>query len=100
MNQRLPDPQDSILPENTEFTIIGYNSINSIASSIQPFVRMSVYKVAYSECAIGDNGVDYCVKIPLRGYFIQQVMALCKFGGKEMTNHWIIYLFIIIFDIE
>ena len=78
--------------------VVRYNNIFFTSSSSQrvSYLRISVNIVTNSECGIGDNGVDYCVKIPSAGHLIQQVITSCKFGSTEMT----IYLFIIIMDIE
>ena len=92
LTQRLPDPRGGTSLPGTEFDVIGHNNIYGTSPPpTHPFLRISVHKVANSQCEIPDNGADYCLKIPEMGHFIEEVITLCKFGSKEMTIHWIIH---------
>ena len=101
MTQGFQPSSDSTFQTGTEFSVVGYSNINGLVRGPKkPYVKMTVEFVANSECGIDDNNVDHCVKISSAGHLIQDVITLCYFGGKEMTIHWIIYLFIISMDIE
>ena len=99
LTQEIPIAQGDFLYSQSSFFVVGQNNINGASAlSMTPFVVMNANKLSTSECDIRDTLADVCIQIPESGHLIQEVITLCKVGSKVMTIHWIISLFIIVFN--